>query len=71
MCSYNALNGVPMCANSKLLNDTLRGQWGFTGYVTSDCGAVGNIFQKEPQGLLYVLCILKNCTLPRVALYAA
>jgi hypothetical protein len=32
MCSYNAVNGVPMCANSKLLNETLRNTWGFDGY---------------------------------------
>ena len=35
MCSYNAVNGVPMCANQKLLADVLRGEWGFDGYVTS------------------------------------
>lgn len=39
MCSYNALNGVPTCA-SQALNATLRGAWGFDGYVTSDSGAV-------------------------------
>ena len=33
MCSYNAVNGVPMCANAKLLNATLRNTWGFNGYV--------------------------------------
>jgi beta-glucosidase-like glycosyl hydrolase len=33
MCSYNAVNGVPMCANSKLLNETLRNTWGFEGYL--------------------------------------
>ena len=32
-----------MCANQKLLNDVLRGQWGFDGYVTSDCGAITDI----------------------------
>mmetsp|Transcript_8016 Transcript_8016/g.8854 ORF Transcript_8016/g.8854 Transcript_8016/m.8854 type:complete len:761 (+) Transcript_8016:22-2304(+) len=43
MCSYNALNGVPTCA-SKFLNSTLRGDWGFTGYVTSDSGAIFDIY---------------------------
>ena len=33
MCSYNAINGVPTCASS-FLNNTLRGAWGFDGYVT-------------------------------------
>jgi beta-glucosidase-like glycosyl hydrolase len=43
MCAYNALNKVPCCANRRLLTDILRGEWGFQGYVVSDCGAVGNI----------------------------
>jgi len=43
MCSYNAVNGVPACANPFLLQKTLRDDWGFDGYVTSDCGAVGDI----------------------------
>ena len=34
------VNGVPACADAKLLNDTLRQQWGFDGFVVSDCGAV-------------------------------
>eukprot|EP00047_Mylnosiga_fluctuans_P006447 m.246915 g.246915 ORF g.246915 m.246915 type:complete len:772 (-) comp15227_c0_seq1:9-2324(-) len=43
MCSYNAVNGVPSCANDFLLNTTLRSSWGFEGYVTSDSGAVEDI----------------------------
>lgn len=43
MCSYNAVNGIPMCANRELLTDVLRDQWGFEGYVTSDCGAINDI----------------------------
>ncbi|XP_064596521.1 uncharacterized protein LOC135463130 [Liolophura sinensis] len=43
MCSYNRINGVPACANKKLLTDVLRGEWGFTGYVISDEGAIENI----------------------------
>eukprot|EP00316_Scyphosphaera_apsteinii_P007887 CAMPEP_0119311614 /NCGR_PEP_ID=MMETSP1333-20130426/23126_1 /TAXON_ID=418940 /ORGANISM="Scyphosphaera apsteinii, Strain RCC1455" /LENGTH=788 /DNA_ID=CAMNT_0007316041 /DNA_START=39 /DNA_END=2405 /DNA_ORIENTATION=- len=43
MCSYNAVNGVPMCGNRQLLNDVLRERWGFDGYVTSDCGAINDI----------------------------
>jgi len=45
MCSYNAINGKPACANPELLNDTLRGEWGFDGFVTSDCGAIDDITQ--------------------------
>ena len=44
MCSYNAVNGQPACANQYLLQDQLRGKWGFQGYVVSDCDAVRNIF---------------------------
>ncbi|KAM7138734.1 uncharacterized protein RBU57_016486 isoform 2-T2 [Macrochelys suwanniensis] len=40
MCSYNRINGVPACANRKLLTDILRAEWGFRGYVVSDEGAV-------------------------------
>ena len=39
MCSYNSVNGVPSCANDWLLKDVARGEWGFDGYVTSDCDA--------------------------------
>jgi len=45
MCAYNAVNGIPSCASPFLLQRTLRGEWGFHGYVTSDCGAVDDIFR--------------------------
>ena len=44
MGAYSSLNGVPCCANSFLLEDVLRKQWGFEGYVVSDCGAIGDIW---------------------------
>ena len=44
MCSYNAVHGQPACAHEFLLQDQLRGKWGFQGYVVSDCAAVRNIF---------------------------
>ncbi|MGA7350333.1 MAG: glycoside hydrolase family 3 N-terminal domain-containing protein, partial [Acidobacteriaceae bacterium] len=44
MCAYNAIKGQPACANEFLLQDQLRGKWGFQGYVVSDCGAVIDIF---------------------------
>eukprot|EP01083_Nonionella_stella_P159884 522045_1 len=44
MCSYNAVNGIPTCASSFLLNTTLRQEWGFEGYVTSDSGAINDIW---------------------------
>ncbi|KAK3389563.1 glycoside hydrolase superfamily [Podospora didyma] len=43
MCSYNAVNGVPACANSYLMDTILRKHWNWTNdnqYVVSDCDAV-------------------------------
>jgi beta-glucosidase len=47
MCSYNAINGVPACANSGLLQKILRDEWHFGGFVASDCNAVTNIFDSH------------------------
>jgi len=44
MSAYNAVNGVPCSADYTLLTELLRHQWGFRGYVTSDCDAVKDIF---------------------------
>jgi len=44
MCAYNSLNGQPACANPDLLQEHLRKDWGFQGYVVSDCGAVTDVF---------------------------
>ncbi len=44
MCAYNAIKGQPACANQYLLQDLLRGHWGFQGYVVSDCDAVQDIY---------------------------
>jgi len=38
MSSYNAINGIPATANTWLLTKLLRDEWGFKGYVVSDCG---------------------------------
>ena len=42
MCAYNAVDGVPMCA-SPLMQSRLRGDWGFKGFVVSDCDSVGDL----------------------------
>ena len=40
MGAYNRTNGEPCCGSKTLLQDVLRGAWGFTGHVTSDCWAI-------------------------------
>lgn len=47
MCVYNAVWGVPGCANAVLQQQYLRRDWGFQGYVVSDCGAAANIYRKD------------------------
>ena len=47
MSAYNSINGIPATANSFLLNDLLRKQWGFEGYVVSDCDAVRDIYGEK------------------------
>ncbi|KAL2839371.1 xylan 1,4-beta-xylosidase Talaromyces emersonii [Aspergillus pseudoustus] len=50
MCSYNAVNGVPSCANQYFLQTLLRETFDFheDGYVSGDCGAVYNVW--NPHG---------------------
>jgi beta-glucosidase len=43
MCSFNALNGSPGCGNSYLMNDILKGEWRFDGFVESDWTAVAEL----------------------------
>src|SRR5690348_6670793 len=45
MCAYNSVDGEPCCANTYLLQDVLRNQWNFKGYITSDCWALVDIYQ--------------------------
>jgi len=40
MCAYNRVYGDPACGSTLLLSDILRGEWGFPGYVVSDCWAL-------------------------------
>jgi beta-glucosidase len=46
MCAYNRFRGEPCCGSSFLLTDLLRNQWGFTGFIVTDCGAVDDFFKK-------------------------
>ena len=60
-CTDNAVNGVPSCANDWLLTEVAREEWGFDGYVTSDCDADNDVvfshhFTDDPnQGVADVL----------------
>lgn len=57
MCAYNAIDGKPACAQPMLLEDHLRDDWHFKGYVVSDCGAAADISehhhytQTMPEGM--------------------
>ena len=44
MTSYNAINGTPAPANTYTANELAQRTYGFNGYTTSDCGAVGDVY---------------------------
>lgn len=45
MCAYNAFQNQPCCGSDVLMTNILRNDWKFTGYVTSDCGAIDDFFR--------------------------
>ncbi|CZT07718.1 related to beta-xylosidase [Rhynchosporium graminicola] len=50
MCAYNAVNGVPSCASSYLLQTILKEHWNWANedrFIAGDCDAVHNIFDGE------------------------
>jgi len=51
MCSYNRLNGAYACENDYLLNQVLKKDWGFKGYVMSDWGATHSTVEAANAGL--------------------
>ncbi|KAF4636637.1 hypothetical protein G7Y89_g1445 [Cudoniella acicularis] len=53
MCSYNAVNGVPACSDTYLLQTILREHWKWTDedqWITSDCDAVKNVWEDHDYG---------------------
>ncbi len=50
MTSYNAINGTPAVANTYTVNELAQRTYGFNGYITSDCGAVGTTYNNFPIG---------------------
>ena len=49
MCSFNAINGVPGCANHETETDILKGEWGFDGFIESDYTAVAELRACPPK----------------------
>jgi beta-glucosidase len=49
MCSFNAINGVPGCGNDELMNDILKKEWDFDGFVEGDWTAVAELRACPPK----------------------
>jgi len=49
MCSFNAINGVPGCANKHTETDILKNEWGFDGFIESDYTAVAELRACPPK----------------------
>ncbi|MGP4033689.1 glycoside hydrolase family 3 N-terminal domain-containing protein [Pseudarthrobacter sp. 1C304] len=47
MLGYQAIDGVPVTANKWLLNDVLKGEWGFTGTLVTDWDNVGRMVWEQ------------------------
>lgn len=45
MCAYNRFRGTPCCGD-RFLENLLRNEWNFKGYIVSDCWAIRNFFEK-------------------------
>ena len=50
MTAYNRFRGVPCSANDYLVNDILRGEWGYKGLVVSDCWALSDFYVEDRHG---------------------
>jgi beta-glucosidase len=50
MCSFNAINGVPGCANHETETEILKGEWGFDGFVESDYTASAELINHGVAG---------------------
>jgi beta-glucosidase len=51
MCAYNRINGQYACENAFTLNEVLKGDWGWRGWVMSDWGAVHSTVDAAMNGL--------------------
>lgn len=48
MCAYNRYEGKPCCGSDKLLIDILRNSWGYQHIILSDCGAINDFWERDP-----------------------
>lgn len=85
MCAYNRVGGEYACGNSFLLNDVLKRDWGYQGYVMSDWGAVhstesilagldqqsGAILDKKPWFSTELAAAIANGRVPQSAVDTA
>src|SRR5260370_1236843 len=51
MCAYNKINGTFCCENDLIMNQILKKEWGFDGFITSDFGAVHSTIPSAMAGL--------------------
>jgi beta-glucosidase len=69
MCAYNRTNGEPCCGSDYLLNDILTEEFGFDGYIVSDCNAIRDFWrdhkvvsdEKEAAALALTSGVNVNC----------
>ena len=47
MTAYNRVNGIPVTANTYLVDQIVRKNWGMDGYITSDCGGVNDLYAEH------------------------
>jgi beta-glucosidase len=75
MGAYNRVNGEPCCASPTLLQQILRQEWGFAGYVVSDCMAITDIYRHhqvvKTAAEAAALAVKAGCDLECGSTYAA
>ncbi|WP_437884380.1 beta-glucosidase [Pseudomonas sp. LRF_L74] len=81
MCAYNKINGTHACDDRWLIQDLLRGKWGFTGIVRTDAGAVHGMdalrigvdqeFREESQFGKRLIAAVHDGSFPEAAVDAA
>lgn len=52
MCAYNSVNGTPACGNTELIQNKLRGEFNFKGYIVSDCGAIADFYDVNSHNIV-------------------